>query len=632
MTGSLCDALTGQDNGQTTVEMLERANLFIVPLDDERQWYRYHHLFANILLQRLRQTQPNQEIKLHSLASGWFEKNEFVDEAIEHAILAEDFEKAAYLIEEQVDAFWGRGEHSKLQSWLLKLPIELILTKPHLGILYAWFQFTTGHLDVAEQTLNTIDLAIDSKTDRTAKTESQEQISITDSDKIKLEGRAAAVRALIVSHQEDVPGIIQYANQALESLPEQDLTWRGLTAITLSDAHYFKGDMTAAYEARIEALKACKAAGDIYFIMVANLNISMILREQGKLQQTVEIYQQQMQLANKRGMSQSSFVAYLLALWGEALAELNDLEGAIDRAKRGFILTERIKNQHMLGWSYICLMRVLLSSGDLAGAEEITQKMKTISSESNFSSVVTNQVAAWQARLWLVQDKLEAASHWAVERGLFIDGEPKLADEIDFRLLSEYIVLARILIAQGRSDQSAELLQHLLEAATAGGRTSRAIEILILQAMSFEAEDDTTQAITALEKALNLAEPGGFIRIFVDEGPPMGSLLYEALKRHISPDYISQLLAAFPGDELEKPDPSIPQTHKAKLVEPLSDREIEVLQLISEGLTNSEIGSRLYLSPNTVKAHARNIYAKIGVNNRTQAGAKARALGLLKNT
>jgi LuxR family maltose regulon positive regulatory protein len=285
----------------------------------------------------------------------------------------------------------------------------------------------------------------------------------------------------------------------------------------------------------------------------------------------------------------------------------------------------------MLGWSYKYLMRILFSSGDLAGAEEITQKMETIASESNFPPVITNQLAAWQARLWLVQDKLEAASQWAAERGLDTDGELKLADEIDLVLLSEYVVLARIQIAQGRFDKSAELLQHMLEAAEAGGCITKVIEILILQAVTRQAQGSTDQAITRLEQALTLAEPGGFIRIFVDEGPPMARLLYEALKRGISTDYISQLLAAFPFDESETNDPSKPQTPKAELVEPLSDREIEVLQLISEGLTNSEISTILFLSLNTVKAHTRNIYAKLGVNNRTQAGVRGRALGLLSS-
>jgi LuxR family maltose regulon positive regulatory protein len=193
----------------------------------------------------------------------------------------------------------------------------------------------------------------------------------------------------------------------------------------------------------------------------------------------------------------------------------------------------------------------------------------------------------------------------------------------------EYIVLARILIADGRLDEAARLLQRLLEAAEAGGRISRVIEILMLQALSLQTQEDTDQAITTLEKALTLAQPGGFIRIFVDEGPPMARLLYKALTHGIAPDYSRRLLSAFPVAEPEQTDPSKSQVPESELVEPLSEREIEVLQLIAKGLTNPEIASRLFLSLNTVKVHTRNIYGKLGVHNRTQAVARARALGIL---
>jgi LuxR family maltose regulon positive regulatory protein len=216
-----------------------------------------------------------------------------------------------------------------------------------------------------------------------------------------------------------------------------------------------------------------------------------------------------------------------------------------------------------------------------------------------------------------------------VERRLDTNGESKLLHEIDFFLLFDYILYARILIAQGRLDETTRLLQRLLEAAEAGGRTSRVIEILILQALASQARGDTTRAMTTLEQALALAEPGGFIRIFVDEGPPMARLLYEAATRGIAPDYASRLLSAFPMAEPEQTDPSKTQTPKSELVEPLSEREIEVLQLIAEGLTNQEVASRLFLALSTVKVHTRNIYGKLGVNNRTQSVARARALGIL---
>ena len=235
-------------------------------------------------------------------------------------------------------------------------------------------------------------------------------------------------------------------------------------------------------------------------------------------------------------------------------------------------------------------------------------------------------MTAWQARFWLAQNNLEAASQWAAERGLDVDGE------LPFLREDEYIVLARILIAQEQLDEATGLLQHLLEAAETGGRTTRVIEILMLQTLAFQTSGDTDRAMDMLEQALTLAEQGGFVRIFVDEGSPMARLLYEAATRGIAPDYASRLLSAFPDAEPRQIDPSNTQSPKSDLVEPLSDREIEVLQLVAEGLTNREIGERLFLSLNTVKAHTRNLYGKLDIHSRTQAVAKARALGILPST
>jgi LuxR family maltose regulon positive regulatory protein len=443
---------------------------------------------------------------------------------------------------------------------------------------------------------------------------------------MKLRGRAAATRAFFAFYRGDVPGIIRYSRQALEYLPEQDLTWRSAATNVMGDAYDFEGEMAAAYQARLEALEVSKAAGNIYQIIIANLKLAISLRHQGRLQQIIEICKQQMQLASKSGRSQTVVVGWLLAIWGEALAETNDLDGAIHRAKKGVELTERGGEVAMLGLSYLCLTRVLFTRGDMARAEEISQKMENTAREYDLPPLVTNQMAAWRARIWLAQDKLDAASQWVSERGLDADGDPTYLHEM------EYMVLARVLIARGRQDETATLLQRLLEATEAGGRTSRAIEILLLQALAFQAGGDTARAMTALERALTLAEPGGFIRTFVDEGPPMARLLYEATARGIAPDYVHRLLAAFPIAEPEQATPSKTQAPKPELIEPLSKRELEVLQFIAEGLTNPEIASRLFLSQHTIKAHTRNIYGKLSVHNRTQAVAKARALGVLPST
>ena len=446
---------------------------------------------------------------------------------------------------------------------------------------------------------------------------------------MKLRGRIAAIRATVSSQPGDVPGIIQHASKALDVLPEQDLTWRSLAAMALGDAYSYMGDMAASYQARSETVRVCQATGVIYYVITANLKLASTLRAQGRLGRTLEICRQQMQPASAVGLSQTHIIGCLLAIWGEVLAESGDLDGAIRQTRIGIELTESGVNLGTFAYSHLCLMRVLFSRGDLDDAEEIVRKIEKTALESDMPHWFMNQMSIWQARIWLAQGKLAAASQWAEERGLNAEGEPLPLPRTDFYSLFETIMLARILIAQSRWDEATGLLQRLLEPAEAGGRKARRIEILLLQALTAQAAGDTIQAMAALRRALALAEPEGFIQTFVDEGPPMAHLLYEALSRGIAPDYVRRLLAAFPMAEPEHGNASKAPTPESELIEPLSEREIDVLQLIAEGLTNPEVASRLYLSPNTVKAHTRNIYGKLGVSNRMRATARARALGIL---
>jgi LuxR family maltose regulon positive regulatory protein len=665
MTGSLCDAVrfgTAEtpyrsegaagsegtaDNSQAMLEMLERANLFIVPLDEERRWYRYHHLFADLLRQRLHQNPPPLASRsppmgeteggivaeLHRRASEWFEQNGFADEAIDYALRGEYFERAAYLIEDHFGADlidrYERGGQTILRRWLAELPEELVFSKPHLCILHAWNLFTTGQLDAADRSLQAAEKMLDLNTDQELDS-SLDKDQLSDTNRKKLVGRVAAIRSFLASYGGDIPSTIRYARQALEYLPEQELQWRSAALIALGDAYASQGQMVAAHEARSDALVTGKASGDTYILMIVNLRLAEILRQQGKLQQVIDICERQLKRADQSGMSESAVVGWLLGIWGEVLAELDNLDRAIDQAKKGVKLTARGGDMLYEVWSNLCLVRVLFSSGDITGAEDVIQSMENTAREHDMPLWALLQLSAWHVRIWLAQGKLEAASQWVGERELDPDREPTYLHEV------EYIAFARILIAQGRLDEAARLLLRLLEAAEAGGRNSRVIEIMILQALAFQAGDDTAQAITTLEKALTLAEPGGFIRVFVDEGPPMARLLYEvlspaeALSRGISPDYVRQLLAAFPSAEPEQTDSLKTQAPKSDLIEPLTERELEVLELIAEGLTNQEIATRLYISLNTVKVHTRNIYGKLGVNHRTQAVAQAQRLGLLE--
>jgi LuxR family maltose regulon positive regulatory protein len=631
LSGSLCDAVrfgeakspTGQDNSQQILEYLEQANLFIVPLDSERRWYRYHHLFADLLRQRHQQIQSVGVPVLHRRASGWYELNGFPEKAIEHSLRAEDFERAAYLIEVQADAVWESGEHTKMWRWLERLPAELTFSRPELCIYHAIMMFRRGTQDAAERSLQVAENVLNSGIDATNVSSIKRLNQTPDAARTSLLGRVAAMRALTASYRGDAAGIIPYAHRALDYLSKDDLAWRSTAAVTLSDAHSYLGDMEAAYQAQLEALDICIATGNLFLILYANLNLAITLRQSGRLKRAQEICQQQMQVANENGMGHTAVAGWISAILGEAQAELNDLDGAIEQAKRGLDLTEHAGDVMMLGWTYLCLMRVLFSRGDMSAAEEVIQRMKSLGRESELPNWVRFQLAAWQARVWLAQGRLDEVSHWARERGLDTKGDLAYPHEM------EYLVLARILISQGAPEEAITLLERLLGAAEAGGRISRVIEILMLRAAAFQAEGDTAQASTTLERALTLAEPGGFIRVFVDEGPPMARLLYEALNRGIAPDYVRRLLAAFPMAEPEKAEPSRAQTAKPELVEPLSERELEVLQLIAEGLTNPEIAARLFLALNTVKTHSRNIYGKLGVHSRTQAVSRARALGLL---
>ena len=619
LTGSLCNALTGQDNGQETLEMLEHANLFIVPLDEERRWYRYHHLFADLLRRRLRQTYREQIPSLYSQASEWYEQNGFADEAIKYALRAEAFERAANLIEKVAETAWVRGEDTKLRSWLDGLPAETVSAKPQLCIFHAWSLLATGQQDAAGARLQAAEQALGFST------------APNSPDKMKLQGRVATARAFMAFYQGNVAEMIQFSHQALNCLPKQDVSWRGIATNILADAYDFQGEAEAAYPARLEAVEASKAAGNCYQIIIANLKLALTLRARGQLPQVVEICQQQMQLANECGTCPAIMVGWLLAVWGEALAEMNDLDGAVQQVNKGIALTEQGGDLAMLGWSYLCLVRVLFTQGDFAAAEAAIQKMAHIDRDNDMPPWITSLLTAWQVRLWLAQGELDTAVRWMEERGL------DAAADTSYALEREYVVLVRIFIVQGRLNEASSLLQRLLAAAKAGGRTARVIEILLLQALAYQAESNTARAIIALEQALTLAEPGGFIRIFVDEGQPMATLLSKALVQDITPNYVKKLLAAFSTSATKAVHESTiqnvakrdPAERQSEIVEPLSERELEVLQRLAEGLTNREIADRLYLSLNTVKVHTRNIYGKLGVHNRTQAAAKARELGLL---
>jgi LuxR family maltose regulon positive regulatory protein len=406
-------------------------------------------------------------------------------------------------------------------------------------------------------------------------------------------------------------------------LPVRDMAWRSATAISLGDAYSFRGDPAAANALRREVLEESTASGNVYMILIASLKLAVTLRQQGLLRQVIDICEQHIQLANENGLAQTELAGGLMAILGEALAELNDMDGARKRVQDGRQLSEGGGDVAILGWSNLCLARVLFSLGEWAAAEAVVQKMKRLALASHVPPWITNRMASWEVRLWLEQDQLGLASQWMQGSGLDPDGELNYLHE------SEYLTFARIHLAHGNPQAALPLLQRLLEGAYAGRRVTSLIENLALQALAWQASGDLERALEALGRALDLAEPNGFVRAFVDEGSPMAQLVHEALQRGMAEDYARRLLAAFPAGPKQIGRP-YSQPAAQGLIEPLSERELEVLRLIADGFTNKEIATRLYLSQNTVKVHTRNIYGKLDVHSRTQAVARSLELGLLQ--
>jgi LuxR family maltose regulon positive regulatory protein len=537
-----------------------------------------------------------------------------------------------HLIVEQVDAFWKRGEHGKLRRWVEVLPDELLISEPRLGSIRAYYLHTIGQYEKGERLLQKIEKVLAAQSDPGIDDPLLKRIQLSEAERQKLQGRISVFRALISSFGGDVREMIQHADRALEVLPEGDITWRNLAAFALGDAHSYLGDMAESYNARSEAFRDCKAAGNVYYTIIAGLKLALTLKEQGKLREALELCEDQIKQASEYSLTETTFAGCTKALWGEVLAELNDLEAAKHHAVQGVEISERGSNLVTLAMGYLSLMEVLFSSGDLESAENIIQKVSKLDREITVPPWLLSQMAAWQARIWLERDTLEVISDWESELGLFFNNENIALEDIDYFKLIEYIVYARVLIARGRLDEANRLLKQLDTAAEMGGRIGRLIEIKILQALAFQSVGDTNQALEWLKQAFTHAEAGGFLRIFVDEGQEMGRLLYQALDNGIAPNYVQRLLAAFSSEETEIDTPTVPQVSDASYIEPLSEREIEVLQLIAEGLTNPEIASRLYLSMHTIKTHTRNIYGKLDVHNRTEAVGRARALGVLSIT
>lgn len=623
MCGPLCDAVVGGEpgNSQDILEHLEQANLFIVPLDNRRQWYRYHHLFADLLHARLRQEQPEYIPDLHRRASTWYEQNELITEALNHALAAADFERAANLVAANALPMLMRGEVTTVQGWLDALPQEIVRSHPRLCIDMAWTMHLTHHPEAIEPLLQNAERGLESS-GLTEQTVTSSWI-----------GEIMALRAWVKRCQGDLAQAIELSYEALERLTEEHVFALCLNLVSLAGALRYVGDTAQAIQVLTDCIPLCQKAGNSLGVMADTNDLAELRVMQGQLHLAKAVLGDALQWATEQGVQKLPATSIIYVKLGDVLREQNDLQAAEDHLLAGIELSEG-GLAIVSGQAYLSLARLIQARGDTTGSQNILQQAEQAVRGWETPEIVS-EIAAHRARLWLAQGNLTAAIRWIQQSGIRANIEPTYLHEF------ELLTLARVLIAQGCAQrdkqilhEAMELLEQLGQEAEAGGRMGRVIEISMLQALALsqipvngQAQVDTDEALDTLNRALALAEPEGYVRMFVDEGAPMARLLYQAVARGIKPEYAGLLLAVFP--EVDSGQPMHPSV---EIVEPLSAREVEVLEHIAEGLSNKEIAVKLHISLNTVKVHCSNIYGKLGVKSRTQAVAKAKTVGILPSS
>jgi len=622
LSGSLCDVVTGQEEGNERLEALERGNFFVVPLDDKRHWYRYHHLFAEVLSAHLMAEQTDQVATLHRRASAWYEQHGSAPDAIRHALAAFDFERAAGLIELEVPAMHRSRQEATLLGWLKALPDELISYRPVLSAGYAWALLAGGELEAAHARLSDAERWLDTTTDTSerALAPSAEMVVVDEEEFRRLPAAIAVYRAAQAQALGDVPNTVKYARRVLDLLPEDDHLGRGAATALLGLASWANGDLEAAHRTFADGIAHVQMAGNLSDAITGTIALADIRIAQGRLHEAMRAYERSLQLATEQGEPVLRGTADLYVGMSELYREQNDLHAATQHLLRSKELGEHNGlPQNRYRW-YVAMARIREAQGDLDSALDLLHEAERLYMRDFFPNV--RPVAALVARVWVAQERLGEALGWARAQGL------SAHDDLSYLREFEHITLARVLLARYKSDRADSsiieamgLLKRLLKAAQEGERTGSVIEILVQQALAYQTQGDISAALAPLSRALTLAEPEGYVRMFVDEGPPMAHPLEEAARHGITPNYVRHLLTAF-GSASNR------TAVKQGLIEPLSEREFEVLRLLATDLTGPEMARELVVSLNTLRTHTKNIYSKLGVNNRRAAVRRAEELDL----
>jgi LuxR family maltose regulon positive regulatory protein len=589
------------------LETLERENLFLLPLDDDRHWFRYHRLFADFLQAELQRQHPAEVSDLHRRAARWYLAYDLPEQAFHHAVDGADVELVIQIAELYFAPKLFSGEVRVVERWLASLPEAWYASHPMLGLGQVTFLVITGAFDAGIRCLDEVE-------QRLAGAEGE--------DSRRQLAKVAALRCAIACFQNDLVRAEKYADQALRDLPEEDLSYRADTYHALGEIygrHGRWGEARACYLKALDFSPDPAARGRLAHVFGALADLEL---RQGRLQAAADHWKKALASIQERanwGHLPLPVIGWVYIRMGELLYERNELAEAWDHLSRGLEHAELGGDVRALIAGYLIAGRVKLTKGDVEAAAEYLERARPLVEEATFPDW-TSRFERFQLELWLEQDRLRAAVDWADEMlwGGVLQGRPESE--------AAQLAMARVLIVKGDApaiEQALALLEQLRQATEAEGRVGIQIEGLALQALAHWRRGEQASAMTALERALRLAEPEGYVRLFADLGLPMIRPLQVARSREVMPDYAEKLLAACGADL------ALPASPEQALPERLSLREQEVLQLIAAGLTNREIAEQLVVSPETVKKHSGSIYGKLGVRSRTEAVARARDLDLL---
>jgi len=624
LSGPLCDAVTGEEGSQALLEKLEKSNLFVIALDDRREWYRYHHLFAEVLQAHAARHDRERVRELHRRAIVWYERNGSINDAVAHAERAADTERVAALLE----CAWPAMDRSyQTGRWLARakaLPDALIRTRPVLDMGYAWALLNAGELEAADVQLRQVEAML-----AQADVASTDELTVVDATRFRsLPRELAMARAYHAQARGDTSGTIEHACRLLELVPNDEHIARATAAALLALAYWASGELEPAYRTFADALAHMRHSGKVLDAVRGTFVLGDIRTIQGRLREAERIYQSGLQLAAENahdGVPETDEL-YL------GLSELHYERGDLQESERLLLSIEQSAPQtsHVNNRQRWCtaMVRIATAHGDFDRALQLLADAETHERRDPLPRI--RPIAALRARIHIAQDRLVDAARWAREQR--IDEH----DELSYMREFEHITLARVLFARHRiehnpvyAQRAVSLLERLTTHAMASGRLGSAIETLVLRALAHHALNDTRAALDAIATALELAEPEGYLRVFLDEGIAMRDLLRQATARGIAGAYTRRVLAAFDGPVSPAPAAEPIAAAPALSQQLLTPRELEILRLIAVGMRNQEIADQLFISPATVKRHIANVYEKLDARHRTEALLRAQMLNLL---